>query len=550
MKCGIKYKKLLTIIFLSVAVVLCSLVCYCIANAQESEGLEPNVRHHITGTIIENGSQDPEKPLAGVKVDAFSGPYSPDMPKPISSTYTDSDGKFDIQILNDGICLTLQFYYKDDNKLSKVYAGNRIYIDTPVTTDIDLDKMDPRPDLSLHKYTNNISGFVKEKDTCTGISGAAIEFYNPYGLSSPYADLTVYTDENGYFTLEDTIGMPSNIECYAVASYDGSSAPLGSVYDNYTSVTHNDLIFYFSDSNLLCFELSKQTNIKIFDRNQGEETFFTQCQHKLYINGILQDKPGLLGDTTFNIRGDYKISVVQDCTLKLTYYVDGDTYEETMEPARYKSEAGWIPTYKMQNYKASRWQLWEKSYDNPEIKCFQNFEYSGPQSTGYLLMDVYYEEAVAPLNISYPADIHDYFDVTQTFEGQSYNYQCKTFFQESLFENSVIYVDENNNLNIESSIDTSNSIQHTVVRAVGVAGYDFVNWSNEDQVITPDSETIIAKQAIPINLEVNYAAHSDEPTKPEVTPATEDTNYMFIFGLLGLSICCLTVMIKGRKSRV
>ena len=159
-----------------------------------------------------------------------------------------------------------------------MYAGNRIYVDTPFTCDVDLDLLEKKPDLTLHKYTKNVTGTVIDEETGKGIPDILIEFYNPYGLNAPFVDCSATTDADGHYDLNSSIsaGIPVNIPVYLVASYNGQKPGTGDIYDNYTSETINDVVFSLEGPNTVDFLLAKQTTIQLLDLEQGEETFFEQ----------------------------------------------------------------------------------------------------------------------------------------------------------------------------------------------------------------------------------------------------------------------------------
>ena len=141
-----------------------------------------------------------------------------------------------------------------------------------------MDTLDPRPDLTLHKYIKNVFGTVTEEGTTTGIPNIRIDFYNPCGLASPYAECSITTDAFGTFDLSkaDVPGIAENAPYYLVAYYDGPKPGTGDTYDNYISQTINDLIFKGNTPNVVNFSLAKITTIQLYDHEQGQETFFEQ----------------------------------------------------------------------------------------------------------------------------------------------------------------------------------------------------------------------------------------------------------------------------------
>ena len=94
------------------------------------------------------------------------------------------------------------------------------------------------------------------------------------------------------------------------------------------------------------------TNINIFDRDQGETTFFDEFYRMVYRDGVPQAEPSLVGDSKMQIIGDFELSIIQDCILKVKYYVDSVEVVETYEPILIESSEGWIPGDQIKTQKA------------------------------------------------------------------------------------------------------------------------------------------------------------------------------------------------------
>lgn len=497
---------------------------------------EPNATYTASGTIYENGTTTA---LEGVTVDAFYGTFDIETPDPFWTGNTSADGKFTVENIPEGETISLQFYYATSHPWSSVYAGNRIYIDTPFASNVDLDTLDPRPDLTLHKYIKNVSGTVTEEGTTTGIPNIKIDFYNPCGLASPFVECSVKTDASGSFDLNkaDVPGIAENAPYYLVAYYDGPKPGTGDTYDNYISQTINDLIFKGNTPNVVNFALAKITTIQLLDLEQSETTFFEQWKHKVYINGEYIEE-GLLGDSNLTVKGYFEFKIVQDCTLELKYWVGSDEYIETFEPVRYKSVEGWIPVYPINNVKAQNWKLWEGSYKSDQINCYQNFEYKWKQKTGYLFLDVNYVEA-APMELTFDNALHGYFHITQTLGDETHTYDTAEPFQHNFFDGSEISVDDENNLVIDSEVGPSNAIQHTVIQEVPVAGAKFVNWKLNDEVFTHNSTPFITKANEDVKIEV-----VNEAVPVHESAQTGDENGM----LIAILIAVVALAIVGLAS--
>lgn len=505
-------------------------ICGALFASNFATAEEPTTTYEATGSIHENGTTTP---LEGVKVDAFSGIYDIETPDPFCTVFTDINGEFTIQNIAAGETMTLQFYYENTHASSSTYAGNRIYVDKPIVSNLDLDAYTPSLDLTLHKYTKKVSGSVKDVETGEPISNVNIDFYNPRGLASPFAELTLTTDANGNFDLStviDSNGVASNAEYYLVTTYQKPSLQ-NAAYDNYTSQTINDLVFKVDTPTVVNFGLSKQTTIQLLDREQGEETFFEQWKHKVYINDEFIDE-GILGDSKLTVMGNFEFKIVQDCTMELKYYVGNDLHKETFEPVRYKSEKGWIPVYPLNNVKALYWKLWEGSYDSQQIDCYQNFEYQWQKKTGYLFMDVNYVEA-APMELSFDDSLHGYFHITQTIGDETYTYDTTELFQHNFFDGSTISVDDENNLIVDSEVGQSNALQHTVITEVPVEGAKFLHWKLNDEIFKSHSDPYIVQANQTVNIKGCF--HLD----PDLPAQTGDENMPLIIALaliLGLAI--------------
>lgn len=205
----------------------------------------------------------------------------------------------------------------------------------------------------LNPLESNFKGSVKNNGI--GVPNMYIEFYNPLSVQSPNPDIRIVTDKNGNFDVTDTThwvkfgdeffykGLSSNttytITCLSMPSTwpakDPRNYPNSFAAKDLTLKTGEDGVYRIVFDNL-----QHITNINIFDRDQGETTFFDEFYRMVYRDGVPQAEPSLVGDSKMQIIGDFEISIIQDCILKVKYYVDSVEVVETYEPILVESSAG------------------------------------------------------------------------------------------------------------------------------------------------------------------------------------------------------------------